>query len=82
MALPFFLDRINPPSLKLPPALKLRRENRRGRQPAWIIFKFDHALFLSRRIKDNRQMGIIIILFDPEHFNDVYKPIEGIDQPL
>jgi hypothetical protein len=36
-----------------------------------IISKFEHALFSGRRIKGNRQIGRVIILFDPEHFNDV-----------
>ena len=47
-----------------------------------IILKFEHALFSGRRIKGNRQIGRVIILFDPEHFNDVYKPLEGMDPPL
>jgi len=36
-----------------------------------MIFEFDHDLFLGVHSKENRQIRMIIILFDPVHFNDV-----------
>jgi hypothetical protein len=36
-----------------------------------MIFKFDHALFWGNRIKENREIQMATILFDPVHFNDV-----------
>lgn len=68
MALPFFIGQ----------DLTVSPQNNPGLQTA-NRYELHNCMTATLYMQD---IGRVIILFDPEHFNDVYKPIEGVDPPL